>query len=246
MRTVIAITTGSILALGALGVLGCGKGAEQAGIEAAKAAQEAELKASRDKGEVAKKIVAPVPGNAHVACETLIDTAAFTTALGEKEPLTVRDDTKKDGDAAASCALIRGGKRPNPAEQAALLKKQSRLGVLPGDPVCQITAYCWTIEALEPFRKKCADRKERDDDSMGSYACIQVVGKGADDFHVYRFFDEDTKCIIKATAEGPNIDNDQIRTCAKTARDTIGLPQITPGAAPPPAAPAGSGSDATK
>ncbi len=216
----------------------CGKG--ESGLEAAKKAEEADLKNSKDKGEVAKKLIPPVAGGAHVPCSQLIDAAAFTTALGEKEPLTVRDDTKSDGDAAAVCSLIRGGKVLSPAEQNALLKKQARLGVMAGDPVCQVSAYCWTFEDDEHLRKKCSTEKNKDDDTMGTYACLQVVATGQDDVNLYKFVDPDTKCLIKVGPGGSNIDNDMIRNCAKTARDSIGPAQIAPGGAP--AAPAGSGS----
>ena len=61
---------------------------------------------------------------------------------------------------------------------------------MPGDEVCNVSTFCWTIEDPERFRKKCAQRKEPDDDSMGSYACRQIVATGAFDVYVYRFFDE--------------------------------------------------------
>lgn len=218
MRTSIAIVLASVLSAA------CGGG--ESGLEAAKKAEQEELAKSQQKGEVAKKLTPPVAGRAHLSCDQVIDAAAFTTALGEKEPLTARDDTKTDGDAAAVCSLIRGGKKLSPAEQDALLKKQPRLGVLPGDPLCQVSLYCWTFEDDEHLRKKCEADKNKNDDSMGTYACVQVVATGQDDVNLYRFVDADTKCLIKVGPGGSNIDNEQIRKCAQTARDTIGLAQI--------------------
>lgn len=238
MRAVFAIVVSVVLGA-------CSKG-ENAGAEEARKQAEAELKAQVARGESAKKISPPVPGSAKIPCAQLIDLAAFQTALGETEPLTVKDKQKDEPEAAASCSLTRGGKPLSAAEQAALLKKEGRLGALPGDPVCIVTAYCWTIEEPERFKAKCAQRKDADDESMGSYACRQLVMVGADDVFVYTFFDADTKCILKAQG-GPSIrDNDMIRKCAIAARDTIGPAQIAVGGAAPaapatPAAPAGSG-----
>lgn len=213
----------------------CSKG-ENAGAEEARKAAEAELKAKAATGEVAKKISPPIPGEQRIPCETLVDAAAYTSALGEKEPLVVKDTGKNEPEAAASCSLVRGGKRLTDAEQQALLKKEGRLGVMPGDEVCNVSAFCWTIEDPERFKKKCAQRKDTDDESMGTYACRQTVATGAFDVYVYRFFDEDTKCILQVKGGPSNTDNEVIRKCAIAARDGFGPAQLKPGAAP--AAPA--------
>jgi len=237
MRAVIAIVVSVVLGA-------CSKG-ENAGAEEAKKQAEAELKAKVDRGESAKKISPPVPGQQKLLCENLIDAAAFTSAMGETETLTVKDKQKDEPEAAASCALVRGGVRPSATEQAALLKKNGKLGVIPGDPVCIVTAYCWTIEEPERFKTKCAQKKDSDDESMGTYACKQTVMVGAFDVFVYSFFDADTKCIIKAQGGPSNTDNDVIRKCAMAARDGIGPAQIAVGgAAKAPAAPAPEGSAA--
>ena len=232
MRAVIAIVVSVVLGA-------CNKG-ENAGADEAKKQAEAELKAQVARGESAKKIAPPVPGMAKIPCAQLIDAAAFTSATGEREPLTVKDKQKDEPEAAASCSLIRGGKPLSQAEQAALLKKEGRLGALPGDPVCIITAYCWTIENPERFKTKCAERKDANDESMGSYACRQLVMVGAFDVFVYSFFDEDTKCILKAQGGASITDNEIIKKCAIAARDTIGPAQIAVGAAAPAAAGSGS------
>lgn len=221
----------------------CSK-SENAGAEEAKKAAAEEEKAREARGEPAKKIAPPVPGEGHIPCETLLDLAAFQTATGETEALSIKDEGKTEPEAAASCSLVRGGKKLTDAEQQAKLKKDGRLGVLPGDVVCNISAFCWTIEDPDRFRKKCATRKEADDDSMGSYSCRQTVAVGAFDVYVYRFFDADTKCILQVKGGASNMDNEVIRKCAVAARDTIGPAQISvkPGEAPAPAQGSGSGS----
>jgi len=250
---------GFIIVIAALGLLGaCTKGAKQGEEEARREAEK--LQKEKEKtGGVAKTIRPPVPGQSKIACTQLLDLAKFGEAIGEKEPVTLKDLTKSEPDAAASCSVHRGGKRLTQKEQEALLKKEGRLGVLAGDELCNVTALCYTIEEAEKFKAKCKTRKDRDDESMGTYACVQVVAQGIDDVFVFRFFDEDTKCILQVRGGPSNVDNEIIRNCAKAARDMIGPAQIAVsadggaagGEAPKPdegsagegsAAPAGSGS----
>lgn len=239
MRT-IAIILGMALVGSA-----CGKGNENAGAEEAKKQAEKELAAKQGTNEVAKKINPPVPGRAHLPCSQLIDTNAWQEALGEKDPITV-DDSKTEPEAAASCSIRRGGKKLSEAEQKAQLKKVGRLGVLPGDEICNVSTFCWTIENEERFQKKCHEVKENDDQSLGFYSCVLIVAQGEDDVKRFRFFDSDTKCIFQVRGGPSNVDNDLIGKCAKTAYALIGPDQIKPGA-PPATAPAegsaaGSGS----
>jgi hypothetical protein len=225
----IAISLVVVAGLGA-----CSKG-EEAGREAARLEAEAEAKAKNKEHAPAKVQRPPVPGETKIPCTQLINLTAFQQALGEKEPLTVK--AKGDPDATSSCGLIRGGKRPGEAQQKEILKKEGRLGVLPGDEICYVTALCSTIETQEGFRKKCT---ERNDESMGSHACVRIIQQGADDVPMFRFFDPDTKCVFQVGGGPSNINGDQIRTCAKAARDTIGPDQIATTGAPA-ATPAGSG-----
>lgn len=228
MRAAIAIIVSA-----AAGLSACSK-SENAGADEARKQAEAEQKAKEARGEAAKKISPPVRGQEKVACGRLIDPAAFQRMMEEPEPLGVAE--KSEAEAAASCSLLRGGKRPTEAEQQKLLKEVGRLGVLPGDELCNVSAFCWTIEDPERFKRKCAERKDGDDESMGTYACRQLVQVGADDVYVYRFFDEDTKCILQVRGGPSNVDNESIRKCAIAARDSIGPAQIVPGAVEPPAA----------
>jgi hypothetical protein len=238
MRTTIAIVL-------SLALLACSKGANE-GAEEAKKQAEKEQKEKEAAGGVAKKISPPVPGKAKLSCASVINASSFTQALGETEPVTITD-SKTEPDAAASCSVLRGGKRLSDAEQKAKLKKDGRLGVMGGDEICNVSTFCWTIEDPDRFRKRCAEVKDKDDDSLGFYSCVLIVAQGADDVKRYRFFDDDTKCIIQVRGGPSNVDNDLIGKCAKAAHDLIGPDQIKPGAPPAeaPAAPAeGSGSAA--
>ena len=217
-----------------LATFACGKG-ENAGMEEAKKQAEAEQKDKEAHGEVAKKITPPVPGMTKLPCSQVIDAAKFQEALGEMQPLTVVDAKaeKADPDAAASCQLMRGGKRPSDAEQKALIKQNGRLGVMAGDEICTISMYCWTIEDADRFKKRCADKKLKDDDSLGFYSCVQVVPLGEDDVNNYKFYDDDTKCVIGARGGPSNVDNALIGKCAKAAHDLIGPAQIAVTSAAP-------------
>jgi hypothetical protein len=209
----------------ALGLWACSN-AENAGAEAARRQAAAEQKAKDTKAPPAKRMSTPVPGEIRIPCSQLIDVAAFQTALGEREALVVKDVTKAEAGATSSCSLIRGGKRPNEAQQQALLKREGKLGVLPGDELCNVTALCSTIEDPERFKAACKARKEQDDDSLGSYACVRVVMVGPADVKVFQLLDEDTRCVLRVRGGPSNVNNDLIQGCAKAARDSIGPAQI--------------------
>ena len=202
----------------------CGKGENAGRQELAKQA-EAEQKAKESSAEAPKKLLPPVPGSAHLPCSQVIDADKFQQALGEKDPLEVAED-KSEPDAAASCALRRGGKKLTDAEQKAIVKQTGKLGIVPGDDICVVSLFCWTIEDPDRFHKKCADQKDQDDDSLGFYSCVHVVPEGEMDKKNYRFFDDDTKCIFQVRGGPSNLDNDLIAKCAKTAHDLIGPEQI--------------------
>jgi hypothetical protein len=224
---------GRITIVVALIAAGCGNSGD-AKEEAKREAEALEKKAEAPKP--APKMLPPVPGEGHIPCEQLIDPVVFTTALGETEPLAVKDVTKQDAEAAASCSLVKGGVKLTAAEQEALAKKTNRrMGVLPGDDLCNITAYCWTVENEENFKARCKQKGREESTAMGNFSCVQVVAQGADDVHVHQFFDPDTKCILQVRGGPSNVDNDKILACANTARDSIGPDQIKVDVVMPPA-----------
>lgn len=204
---------------------------------AAEVAREAEAAAKRRDatGLVAVKQKAPMEEGKTIPCERLLDAAKFTEALGEPNVVAVRDNSKANKDASAACSIVRGGAAPSRTEQEALLKKNPRLGVLGGDELCYVNAYCTTVEQPDRFRKSCRNKGFADDESLGSFACKQVVAQGADDVSVFHFFDEDSKCVIRVGGGPSNVDNDLIMKCARTARDTISEAQISAAPAADPA-----------
>jgi hypothetical protein len=225
MRTT-TLTCGLLLAATAIAIAACG-GGENAGAEEARreAAAEAARKKAAEPKQTGPKVTPPVPGRAKLQCSQVIDDAKFTTALGEATPIVVTA-SKSEPETAASCSLIRGGKRPSEAEQKAILKTKGRLGVLAGDEVCNVSVFCWTIEDPDRFMAKCKQDKDQDDSSLGFRACVHIVPTGEDDVKRFRFFDDDTRCIIQVRGGPSNVDNDLIGKCAKTAHDLIGPQQI--------------------
>jgi hypothetical protein len=223
MRNAIAMVAGAVLAFGA-----CSKG-ENAGAEEAKRQAEQEQKQKEATNGVAKKLTPPVPGRATLPCSQVIDGPKFAQALGETQPMTVVEakPEQHDPDAAASCSLVRGGKHSGDSEQKSMIKQNGKLGVLAGDEICNVQLYCWTIEDADHVHKKCeGDKSAKTDDSLGFDACVRIVAEGADDVKTFRFYDDDTKCLIGVRGGPSNVDNDLIGKCAKAAHDLIGPPQI--------------------
>lgn len=219
----------ALIVIVALGLIACSKKADE-GAEEARREAEREQKEKEAKGGVAAKIKPPVPGGARIKCEQLLDVAAFGEKIGEIEPMSMKDIS--DPEAAASCSLVRGGTPLTAKEQKEKAKKEGRLGVLPGDEVCNVSALCWTLEEAEAFRKKCEARGKIMDETMGTFACVTINPQGRDDPQIFEFYDEDTKCVLRVRGGPSNVDNDLIRKCAVAARDMVGPAQIAIGGAP--------------
>lgn len=217
----------------------CKGNAEEEGMRAAQREAEEEAKRMASGTPAAPKQRAPVAGSRKLDCNQLIDMTGFREALGEKEPLAMRDVSKGHAEANASCSLLRGGRTPTPKEQEAIIKRTGKLGVLAGDELCNISALCNTVEDPERFKKRCGELKFEDDESMGSYACIKYLPHGGVDVKSFRFLDPETKCVIEVRGGPSMADNDFITNCAKAARDLIGPEQIaeTPAGTAPAAEP---------
>ena len=98
--------------------LGACSNAENAGAAEARRQAEAEQKAKAAKVAPAKMQPAPVRGEAHIPCTQLVDLGAFQTALGEKDPLELRDTGK---------AEVKPESKPQLDEMAKLLQAQPAL-----------------------------------------------------------------------------------------------------------------------
>ncbi len=163
----------------------------------------------------------PVALGTKLACAKVFDPAVFTTALGEQALLVIRD--QPHAEATASCSFVRGGTKPTAAEQQRLLKQTGKLGVLPGDVICEVSASCATIEEPERFDKACEQRGGK---LFPDHACVSTFAAGAYDLEVHRVLDEDTGCVLSVHGGPANTDNDVVRACVKTARAAFGPAQL--------------------
>lgn len=245
----------SLSLVSVIGVLSaCGNPAEEGRAEAKREAA-AERKKAEALVKPADRIEVAVPQGKHLPCTQLMDPPAYTAALGELEPLTVRDATGTMGDATASCSLIRGGKRPDAKEQAKIIKTTGRLGTIPGDEVCNVTLYCWVIDDATKFASRCTptatEPKSPDTTSTGGFACKETRPQGEFDIDSYKFYDPETRCLFAVRGGASMTDNEIIAGCAKVARTSIKPEHIKAGAAaryevpPPPATGSGSGAAPT-
>ncbi|HRC56772.1 MAG TPA: hypothetical protein PKU97_12655 [Kofleriaceae bacterium] len=211
----------------------CKGNSEQEGMLAAQRAAEEEAKLAVANHQVAPRIHAPVQDSRKVDCNQLIDLPSFHEALQEKEPLSMRDTRKSNADASAACSLMRGGRILSAKEQEALLKRSGKLGVLAGDELCHIAAFCNVHADEESLRKRCQGPNRKASEAMGTYACETTTAHGALDVISLRFVDPDTHCVLEIRGGPSMTDNDFIVKCAMAARELIGPAQI---AEQPPAA----------
>lgn len=244
------------LPLVSLLVLAAACNAEEEGRAAAKREAAFARKEAEALVKPADRIEVAVPQGQHRPCAQLIDPPAYTAALGELEPLTVRDGADPTGTATASCSLVRGGKRPDAREQERIIKKQGRLGVIPGDEVCNVTLHCWVVDDETKFASRCKATpsepyKSPDNGTTGGFACKETRPQGEFDIDSYKFYDARTRCTFSVRGGPSMTDNEIIAACAKTARESIGPDHIKAGAparyevpAPEAGSAAGSGSAA--
>ena len=215
-----------LIALGLLVTTATGCGKSESGEEYARKQAEEQDKARFKDAPKAVKVPTPVPGGTLIPCDKLLDAATFGPAIGEKEPVRIKDNTRSSKEAAAVCEVVRGGVRPTQAEMDKILKTKNRLGVLPDDQLCVVSAFCWSAENDAKFKEKCPTTGGSMDSSLGFDACVRVMAIGVDDVKNFRFIDADTRCLIEVRAGPGMVDNEVISSCARTASQQIGLEQI--------------------
>ena len=181
----------------------------------------AEKPVAKEKSNVTKLKTA-VPYGQHLACADVFpDTAIFTETMGD-EIGSIVDKSKSNSEATVVCSLIRAGEPPaSPKELKTLEEKYAKLGVLPGDEYCMISAYCSLSVDEDSFKAKCeADGNSRST-LEGSFACLRSTEKGAEYSHTYKFIEPDTKCRVEAMA-GPSVDDEaMVKNCAIAARKAM-------------------------
>jgi hypothetical protein len=168
-----------------------------------------------------KKFEPPVPYGKHIACASLVDGAKFATYIGDAVG-EVKDRSSSKGEAPSVCAFMRAGTPPsNDAQLRAFKKNAMKLGVLPGDEFCTVTAFCSYPVDPEAFKKKCQDEGHREDMSVGQFACVKESQRAEAYAYTYRAIDADTQCIFEVMG-GPSVtDETLVQNCTRAALETI-------------------------
>jgi len=166
-----------------------------------------------------KKIETPVPVGKKLPCSALLDAEQAGAAVGRQ--LELKDESGRDPEATSVCRFMTVGKPPSEKEQARMLARTQALGLLPGDELCQISVYCWSMYTVADLKKKCEDKKEATSTEIGALACIQEVKAGDKQRYNMTILDDDTRCKL-VIHSGPGVtDLPTTKTCAKVAVDQI-------------------------
>jgi hypothetical protein len=167
------------------------------------------------------RIETTVPVGKKVACDKILDAAATATALGEAE-VTISDSTMAgEKEATSICSVRKTGKALTDKEQAKLMEKEGfKIGVQPGDEICQLRAYCSYPYDIAETKKKAEAMGQACNTDIGDLSCVQQVQAGADYRYVVTVLDPDSKCryVISPTTITTQ---EPMLACAKTFVEQI-------------------------
>lgn len=165
-------------------------------------------------------VKSPVPYGKKVPCTSILPEDKVSAAIGK--PVTVVDRSQTEDDATSICQLKLGGTPPSAKEQMRMWNKNNRvLGVLPGDEMCQITAYCGFIFEQAEQKKKCESDGQLVSTEIGSLTCTKPIQAGADYRYVVSALDPDSHCRILVNPGPSVIDEATVKQCARVAVDLI-------------------------
>jgi len=177
-------------------------------------------------GSNIERIPIAVPYGKQVDCSSVIDIALFSRYIGGPVG-EIKDRGESNSEASLSCGLIRAGKPP--ATDAQLRKYQRegmKLGVLPGDEYCMVTAYCSMATDEDRFKKKCDDDHDVANEAVGQFACVHPSQRGPKQAYTYRVIDPDTRCMLEVMG-GPSVtDEPLVQNCTRAALEDITLAEL--------------------
>jgi hypothetical protein len=141
------------------------------------------------------KVTTTVPWGKKVACAKILDPVGIATALGEAE-VTINDLTQGgEAEATSVCSVRKMGKALSDKEQAKLMEKEGfKIGVQPGDEICQLRAYCSYPYDIAADKKKAESGGQTCNTDIGDLTCVQQVQAGADYRYVVTVLDPDSHC----------------------------------------------------
>jgi hypothetical protein len=176
-----------------------------------------------DKGPTGKviKVDTPLQSGLHLACADLLPVQELTTLLEEKEPVTLLDQTDKNPDSTSTCSIRRGGQPLSEKEQARIVEKKGRLGVMGGDELCNLTLYCAVPADEGALKERCNTEGSLGNHTLGVFSCVKVTPKGADDGYSYKFIDEDSKCTMLMRGGPSVVEEPLVQACSRAAMKLI-------------------------
>jgi hypothetical protein len=212
----------ALLAAAALASAGCARDRDEASTGEAPAGEggAAEPAAPQAQSNIERVQIA-VPSGKQVACSDVIDAALFSKYIGD-EIGEVKDRAGSNSEASLSCALIRAGQPPTSDAQLRKFQREGmKLGVLPGDEYCLVTAYCSMATDLDRFKKKCDDDHDVANEGVGQFACVHTSQRGTKQAYTYRVIDPDTRCMLEVMG-GPSVtDEPLVQNCTRAALEDI-------------------------
>jgi len=122
---------------------------------------------------------------------------------------------------------MRAGEPPRTDAQLRKFQREGmKLGVLPGDEYCTVTAYCSMATDVDRLKKKCEAEKDLGNDAVGEFACVHTTQRGTKEAYTYRVIDPDTKCMLEVMG-GPSVtDEPLVQNCTRAALDDITLAEL--------------------
>jgi hypothetical protein len=101
------------------------------------------------------------------------------------------------------------------------MARDNKLGILPGDTMCTIEAYCsFPVDPAE-FAKKCEAAGDTLTTDLGIDACVHTTQRGVEQAYTYKVIDRDTKCSYRVLG-GPSVTDEMlVQTCTQAALDLI-------------------------
>lgn len=160
------------------------------------------------------RVETTVPYGKKVACAKILDPLKVAAALGEAE-VTITDTSEAgEKEATSICSVRKTGKVLNEKEQAKLMEKTGfKIGVQPGDEICQLRAYCSYPYDIADAKKTLEGKGQTCSTEIGDLTCVEKKEAGADYRYIVTVLDPDSKCkyVVSPTTI---TDEAPIKACA--------------------------------
>ncbi|HUS68972.1 MAG TPA: hypothetical protein VMZ28_30760 [Kofleriaceae bacterium] len=174
------------------------------------------------------KIQMAVPYGKQVACADIFTVENFSKYVGDTIG-EIKDKSSSNKEASTSCSFLRGGEAPKNDQQLKKFEKENmKLGVLPGDEYCMVTAYCsMSNDDPEQFQESCKARGDSSNEQLGVFACVHMSQRGVENAYTYKVVDPETKCMLEVMG-GPSVtDEALVQKCTTAALEEMAPNKLT-------------------